>query len=158
VDSPKTSIVVPVHNRASLTRQCLSILTSTLPEDVEIVVVDDGSTDVTPKLLETYGKRLRVVRHDVAQGFASACNEGAEAARGPLDRPLEQRHPHAKVAMRPDDLAWARRVAAEMGVARQWNEETAAVVDVEPPPAGGQHLLARGSYETQWSRKISIAF
>jgi GT2 family glycosyltransferase len=82
VNSPKTSIVVPVHNRASLTRQCLSILTSTLPEDVEVVVVDDGSTDVTPKLLETYGKRLRVVRHDVAQGFASACNEGAKAARG----------------------------------------------------------------------------
>jgi GT2 family glycosyltransferase len=82
VTDPTTSIVIPVHNRASLTRQCLSVLTSTLPEAVEIVVVDDGSTDVTPQLLETYEERVRVVRHEEAHGFASACNDGAEAARG----------------------------------------------------------------------------
>jgi GT2 family glycosyltransferase len=82
VNDPTTSVVVPVHNRASLTRQCLSVLTSTLPEAVEIVVVDDGSTDITPQMLETYGARIRVVRHDEARGFASACNDGAAAARG----------------------------------------------------------------------------
>jgi GT2 family glycosyltransferase len=82
VNDPTTSIVVPVHNRASLTRQCLSVLTSTLPEAVEIVVVDDGSTDITPEMLETYGARIRVIRHDEARGFASACNDGAAAARG----------------------------------------------------------------------------
>jgi GT2 family glycosyltransferase len=82
MSKPTTSIVVPVHNRASLTRACLSVLVSTLPDDVEIVVVDDGSTDVTPQLLATYGERISVVRHDTAQGFASACNDGAAAAHG----------------------------------------------------------------------------
>jgi GT2 family glycosyltransferase len=82
VSNPTTSIVVPVHNRASLTRECLSVLTSTLSDAVEIVVVDDGSTDVTPQLLATYGERIRVVSHDTAQGFAPACNDGAAAARG----------------------------------------------------------------------------
>jgi GT2 family glycosyltransferase len=82
VNDPTTSIVVPVHNRASLTRQCLSVLISTLPEAVEIVVVDDGSTDITPEMLETYGPRIRVVRHHASKGFASACNDGAAAASG----------------------------------------------------------------------------
>jgi GT2 family glycosyltransferase len=77
-----TSIVIPVHNRASLTRQCLSILTKSLPDTIEIVVVDDGSADVTPQVLSEYESRIRVVRHATARGFASACNDGAAAARG----------------------------------------------------------------------------
>jgi GT2 family glycosyltransferase len=77
-----TSIVIPVHNRASLTHQCLKVLTETLSEGIEIVVVDDGSNDVTPEVLQKYESRIHVVRHRKAQGFASACNDGAAAAGG----------------------------------------------------------------------------
>jgi GT2 family glycosyltransferase len=87
---PTASIIIPVHNKATITRHCLDNLLSEQDEQVEqinrvtreIIVVDDGSSDRTPELLAAYGDRIRVVRHEAARGFATACNAGAAAARG----------------------------------------------------------------------------
>jgi GT2 family glycosyltransferase/SAM-dependent methyltransferase len=80
---PTCSIIVPVYNRASLTRQCLKLLlTQATAASFEIIVVDDGSRDVTSRVLAEYGSRIRVVTHAVNQGFASACNDGAKIAGG----------------------------------------------------------------------------
>jgi len=78
--APRCSIVIPVHNKAALTRQCVdSILESPPRTRFEIVVVDDASTDATPELLESYGDAVRPVRLDRNAGFATACNTGAES-------------------------------------------------------------------------------
>ena len=80
----RCSIVIPVHNRASLTRQCLE----TIFEDAgvcahaEVVVVDDGSTDETAQLLAGFENQVRVVTHNTPTGFATACNDGAAVATG----------------------------------------------------------------------------
>lgn len=112
---PSCSIVIPVHNHASLTRQCLDALTAgPALVDAEIVVVDDGSSDGTRTMLAEYGSRIRVVVRATNGGFAVACNEGAAAASGscfvflnndtiPQPGWLEalaryaDRHPHAAV-------------------------------------------------------------
>jgi GT2 family glycosyltransferase len=79
------SIVVPVHDRAGLTRQCLEAIFADPPEaPFEVVVVDDASTDSTPEVLAAFGKRVRVVRRTENGGFARACNDGAREARGDL--------------------------------------------------------------------------
>lgn len=77
------SIVIPVHNKSTITRQCLDTLLaeSTAGLDREIIVVDDGSTDATPAALAAYGNRIRVLRNDNALGFAGACNAGVIAAQ-----------------------------------------------------------------------------
>src|SRR5215217_117149 len=78
------SIVIPVHNKATITRQCLDALLAE-PEDGiarQLVVVDDGSTDLTASLLATYRDRVLVIRHETARGFAVACNAGVAAATG----------------------------------------------------------------------------
>jgi GT2 family glycosyltransferase len=82
---PRCSIVIPVHNRASLTRQCLETLLgdSEVRQDAEIVVVDDGSADETTSLLDGFGE-ITVLRHESATGFATACNDGAAAGRTAL--------------------------------------------------------------------------
>jgi GT2 family glycosyltransferase len=80
----RCSVIVPVHNRVSLTRQCLEALFGSPPLDAswEIVVVDDASADLTPSILAAYGDRIRVVRLDYNVGFAGACNQGAAIASG----------------------------------------------------------------------------
>jgi GT2 family glycosyltransferase len=80
---PLTTIVVPVLNKLALTRECVTGLMEAFGarEDVEAVVVDDGSTDDTPGFVErTEGVRL--VRHEETKGFAASCNDGAAAASG----------------------------------------------------------------------------
>jgi GT2 family glycosyltransferase len=85
VSSQRCSIVIPVHGRAGLTRQCLDTILQEPPAvDFELLVVDDASRDETPQLLEAYGERVRVVRLESNAGFAGACNAGAEAAGGEL--------------------------------------------------------------------------
>jgi GT2 family glycosyltransferase len=77
------SIVIPVYNRAGVTRRCLDTILDEPPEaPFEIVVVDDGSTDSTQELLAGYGRRIKVVTHATNQGYATACNNGAAAAAG----------------------------------------------------------------------------
>jgi GT2 family glycosyltransferase len=81
---PRCSIIIPVFNRASLTRHCLNALLAAPPAstEVEIIVVDDGSSDVTPRVLADYSERIRVVTHVANQGFAATCNDGAAVATG----------------------------------------------------------------------------
>lgn len=81
---PRCSIVVPVHNKVSLTRQCLFTLLTQPSEhaDVEIIVVDDASSDATQILLTGYAGRIRGLTHTVNTGFAGACNDGAYLATG----------------------------------------------------------------------------
>ena len=81
---PRCSVIIPVHNRMSLTRQCLNTLLEGHPEsvDFEIIVVDDASTDSTQQLLTDCRERVRVVTHAMNTGFAAACNDGVSAASG----------------------------------------------------------------------------
>lgn len=81
---PKCSIIIPVYNHASLTRQCLNTILGNPPlgGDYEIIVVDDASTDTTPSLLKLYGSQIRVHTQSQNLGFATACNDGAALSTG----------------------------------------------------------------------------
>jgi glycosyltransferase involved in cell wall biosynthesis len=79
----KVSVVLPVFNGAAQLPATLdSILGQTLA-DVEVIVVDDGSTDDTPAVLARYGQRLHVIRQENA-GITRALIAGCAAASTPL--------------------------------------------------------------------------
>jgi GT2 family glycosyltransferase len=80
--SVSTTIVVPVHNRAALTRRCLDAVLDGLPGHCEVIVVDDASTDTTPALLDGYGGAIRRLTLAANGGYARACNAGADSAGG----------------------------------------------------------------------------
>lgn len=78
---PAISVVIPAYNAAwCLGRAIDSVLTQTL-RDYELIVVDDGSTDGTARLLEGYRGRLRSLTQPNG-GQSSARNAGIQVARG----------------------------------------------------------------------------
>jgi N-acetylglucosaminyl-diphospho-decaprenol L-rhamnosyltransferase len=80
-DRGPLSVIVPVHNRGDLARQCLAGLARwTTP--LEIIVVDDGSTDPGVDLLRQAGLAHQWLRNPEAQGFSAAINRGLEQATG----------------------------------------------------------------------------
>jgi glycosyltransferase involved in cell wall biosynthesis len=78
---PTVSIVVPVFNGARYLREALDSLLAQQYPHVEVIAVDDGSTDETPAILGTYADRVRVLRQD-NRGQAAAMNAGWSASRG----------------------------------------------------------------------------
>jgi GT2 family glycosyltransferase len=80
-DTTTVSLIIPTFNRARLIGQTIdSALAQTVPFH-DIVVVDDGSTDDTARVLAAYGDRIKVVQHPRG-GVQAARNAGAALAGG----------------------------------------------------------------------------
>ncbi len=76
---------MPVYNQVFHTRICLAALQQAGYTDVEIVVVDNGSTDATPEFLAQWaagGPGRKVLAPGFNMGFARGCNYGAAGAQG----------------------------------------------------------------------------
>jgi glycosyltransferase involved in cell wall biosynthesis len=80
--NPKVSVIIPTYNRAEKVRNTIeSVLAQTIT-DLEVIVVDDGSSDGTGKLLkEVFGDRIRYYAQ-ANQGVSAARNKGIAEARG----------------------------------------------------------------------------
>ena len=75
------SVIIPAYNRAHYIREAIESALQQSHRPLEIIVVDDGSTDETPQILATYSEPVRVFRQ-VNQGVAAARNLGVSHARG----------------------------------------------------------------------------
>jgi len=83
------SVVIPCFNQGSFVREALESVFEQTWKSVEVIVVDDGSTDDTAAILGCIkDPRLRVVSQE-NQGVAGARNRGIEAARGDYVVPLD---------------------------------------------------------------------
>jgi GT2 family glycosyltransferase len=77
------SIVIPLFNKAELTRNCLAKLRPSLEGagEGEVIVIDNASTDHTQSVLAEF-PWIRTVKNQTNLGFAAANNQGARMARG----------------------------------------------------------------------------
>ncbi len=82
---PKISIIMPVYNAEKyLDRSVKSIITQTL-ENIEIILIDDKSTDESPKICDKYAKkdgRIKVIHKKQNEGPGYARNSGIKQAMG----------------------------------------------------------------------------
>ena len=75
------SVLIPAYNREDYICQTVDSVLSQAFKDFEVIVVDDGSTDRTPQLLESYGTRIKAFRQQ-NQGAEAARNKAASLAQG----------------------------------------------------------------------------
>ena len=80
----KISVIIPVYNVKPYLRQCLDSVIHQTHENLEIIIVDDGSTDGSGEICDEYkekDERVRVI-HQENWGLAAARNTGLDAATG----------------------------------------------------------------------------
>lgn len=81
--APTVSVVIPTFDRSSKLLSAIESVRGQTFEDLEIVVVDDASTDDTiVRITQVGDKRIRVLRHQTNQGPGAARNTGLQKARG----------------------------------------------------------------------------
>lgn len=81
---PLISIIVPVYNVEGYLKKCLNSICDQTYKNLEIIIVDDGSTDCSGKICDDYtrkDKRIRVI-HQVNGGLSAARNKGLDVATG----------------------------------------------------------------------------
>ena len=105
----RVSVVIPTHNRAGLLSQAIRSVLQQTHRDLELIIVDDASTDETRRTVERVNDaRIRYVRHGRGQGGAAARNTGIRSATGDY------------VAFLDDDDEWEPRKLEEQLKLLRW--------------------------------------
>lgn len=84
MDAPLVSVIVAVHNGERWIRTCLDSVLGQLHRTVELIVINDGSTDSTADLLSTCDDNRLKVQHTENRGLSAARNLGMRIACGDL--------------------------------------------------------------------------
>lgn len=83
-NSPLVSVIVPIYNNEKYLDRCIKSIASQTYNNLEIILVDDGSTDNCPSICDNWAKidsRVKVV-HQKNSGVSAARNAGLDLARG----------------------------------------------------------------------------
>lgn len=82
--NPKVSIIIPIYNTEKYLKKCLDSITNQSYKNLEIILIDDGSTDNSGKIADEYAKkdtRVKVI-HQKNAGQSAARNRGLKIASG----------------------------------------------------------------------------
>jgi glycosyltransferase involved in cell wall biosynthesis len=81
MSNPTVSVVMPVYNGENYLRLAIESVLNQTFQDLEIILIDDGSKDSTPEIAQSYDDRVRYIRQENA-GVPTAVNHGIRLARG----------------------------------------------------------------------------
>ena len=137
VDGELVSVIVPAYNAAATLSETLEFALAQTYQDLEVVVVDDGSTDPTPEIVASFAerdRRVRLLRQSNA-GVAAARNLAIAQSRGSYVAPLD-----ADDLWHPEKLAYQvaamRQRGRQVGVVYCWRR----VIDVAGHVIGEDRL------------------
>ena len=140
--TPLLSVVLPTWNRAQLVCDAVRSALVQRAGEVEVLVVDDASTDQTAAVVEReFGMRIRLLRLEHRRGAGGARNVGARLARGEFVAFLDS-----------DDVWLPGKLDAELAVFAQFPEAEVVVSDsqnfFEGEPDGSSRFAQTGLLET----------
>jgi len=110
---PTVSVIIPTYNRASLVSAAVKSVMAQTHSELEIIIVDDGSSDGTEQMLRSFvegsGGRISYIRQD-NQGVSAARNNGVALARGEWIAFLD-----SDDVWLPEKLEWQIRALRQFG-------------------------------------------
>lgn len=84
-EKPTISVIIPTYNRAHLIARAIKSVLSQSYQDIELIIIDDGSFDNTEMIIKQFqesDKRIKYIIHDKNKGGSAARNTGIKAANG----------------------------------------------------------------------------
>lgn len=150
--STRFSLLVPSFNREGLLRETIESVLSQSHKNYELIVIDDGSTDGTWDMLQSYGTRLRALRQS---------NQGAEVARN-----LGAAHATGEylVLLDSDDLLMPHALATYDQVIRACDSPALVIAALEefvhgrtqPTFRGSPDLIEAWKYSDYLSKEVGV--
>jgi hypothetical protein len=106
---PAVTVLLPAYNAQAWLDEALRSVLRQSFRDLELLIIDDGSTDGTAELVRRYADdRIRIVRHERNRGLIESLNEGIDLARGRF-----------VARMDADDIAHPRRLERQLAFLEQ---------------------------------------
>ena len=84
MNSPKVSIIVPCYKVEQYLDRCINSIVCQTLQDIEVILIDDGSPDCVPRICDDWSKRdsrIKVI-HKQNEGLGMACNSGLDLVQG----------------------------------------------------------------------------
>src|SRR5579864_234815 len=132
----KVSVILPVHNRADVLPRAIRSVLDQEFRDLELVIVDDGSSDNSAKIAQSFGdERIHLVRLDQNRGGNVARNEGIRASSAPLIAFLDSDDRYL-----PNKLGW---VVAEFDRRPQLDLLVDSFIKIGAPGSAEPELVRR---------------
>jgi glycosyltransferase involved in cell wall biosynthesis len=143
---PLVSALIAVHNDAAHIRSAIDSVLQQTFGDLELIIVDDASTDDTPALLDG----AMVVRNETQLGLAGSLNRGLEHVGGRYVARLDS-----------DDVArpeWVARLLARMRAEPRLAVVGTGIVELVDGREGATHRLPTGALPVRWHALFSAPF
>jgi glycosyltransferase involved in cell wall biosynthesis len=159
--STRVSVIVPAYDEEAVIGLCLASLAHQTISDYEVIVVDDGSRDATPRIARNAGARVIATSHE---GDCSARNAGAAVADGEvlvfcdadeefapefLERLVEPLSDPEVRATFPGGVEW---INADRGLAPGWLHIRGFPDPTRPPEFTTPHWMAKAVRRTDFER------
>ena len=84
MSKPIVSVIVPVYNTENFLDQCLNSIANQTLDDIEIIVINDGSTDSSAEMIQNFSEvdSRYLTMHKRNEGYGATCNRGIQIAKG----------------------------------------------------------------------------
>jgi glycosyltransferase involved in cell wall biosynthesis len=136
MSEPLVSVIMPVFNAERYLRKTIESLLAQTYKNIEIIIIDDGSTDTSADIIDSYHSRIRTARHP-NQGQGIARNQGAKMATGSLFSFIDS-----------DDLWDDKKLESQVSLLQRFPEAVATYCDYRTINESGETIQSTAALGT----------